>query len=160
MLRVIIKVLHEIGAVGVLGSFACCIVLLMSAPRHAPAGFAAACQGIAAIAHWLLVPALALTVISGLLAIAATGAYIDAGWAWIKALLGLSMFEGTLLTVASSARHAAELSAMAASGHPDAAQLDQMLRTEWGGLWVLLALSVLNIVLAVWRPRLPGYAAP
>jgi hypothetical protein len=64
------------------------------------------------------------------------------------------MFEGSLLTVGASARRAADLSAMAVSGQGDAAQLAQVVRTEWGGLWVLLVLSVANILLAVWRPRL------
>ena len=69
-------------------------------------------------------------------------------------LLGLGVFEGTLVTVNASARRAAELAAMAVGGQGDPAQLAQVLRTERGGLWLLLALSLLNIVLAVWRPRL------
>jgi hypothetical protein len=72
----------------------------------------------------------------------------------VKALLGISMFEGTLLTVSASARHAADLSALAAAGSPDPVQLAEVLRTEWGGLWILLTLSIANIVLGVWRPRL------
>jgi len=154
MLRKVLKLLHEIGSVGVMGSFAACIVLVATAPTHSLVAYAAVRQGIAAICQWLLVPSLALVLVSGLLAIAATNAYKDAGWAWVKALLGISVFEGTLLNVAASARQAAELSAAAAAGHGDAAQLAQVLHTEWGGLWILMALSAANIVLAVWRPRL------
>ncbi len=150
----LLKALHEIGAVGVMGSFAACIVLVATAPKEPLIAYAAARQGIAMITQWLLVPSLAIVLISGLLAIAATDAYKDAAWAWLKALLGLSVFEGTLVTVRASARQAAELSALAVAGHPDAVQLAQVLRTEWGGLWLLMALSVANIVLAVWRPRL------
>jgi hypothetical protein len=58
------------------------------------------------------------------------------------------------LTVGASARHAADLAALAASGQGEAIQLAQMLRTEWGGYWVLSALALANVVLAVWRPRL------
>jgi hypothetical protein len=153
-LRRLLKILHEMGAVGVVGSFAACIVIILTAPpQQSLIGYAAARQSVAAICKWLLVPSLAAALISGLLAIAANRAYMDAGWAWVKALLGISMFEGRLVTVTASARHAAQLSALAAAGSPDPAQLAEVLRTEWGGLWILLVLSLANIVLGVWRPR-------
>jgi hypothetical protein len=154
MLRKPLKALHEIGAIGTMGSFAACIVLLATAPAKSLVAYAAVLQGIASITKWLLVPSLAIVLISGLLAIAANDAYKSAAWAWVKALLGIGTFEGTLLTVGASARHAAELAALAASGHSDAIQLARVLRTEWGGLWILSALALTNIVLAVWRPRL------
>jgi len=154
MLRKVLKALHEIGAIGSMGSFAACIVLLATAPEKLPLAYAAVLQGIASIIKWLLVPSLAIVLISGLLAIAANDAYKNAAWAWVKALLGIGTFEGTLLTVGSSARHAAELAALAASGHDEATQLAQILRTEWGGLCILSILALANIVLAVWRPRL------
>jgi hypothetical protein len=156
MLRRLLKTFHEIGAIGVMGSFAACIVLVVTAPAptRSLVAYAAVRQGIAEITRWLLVPSLAVVLISGLFAIAATEAYKNAGWAWLKALLGISMFEGTLLTVRASARHAAELSALAVSGQGNAVDLAQVLRTEWGGLWLLFGLSVANLVLAVWRPRL------
>jgi hypothetical protein len=154
MLRKLLKLFHEIGAVGVLGSFAACIVLVAKVPTHSLTAYAALRQCVAAITQWLLVPSLALVLVSGLLAIAATNAYKDAGWVWVKALLGISLFEGTLLTVAATARQAADLAAKAAGGDASGTQLAQLLHTEWSGLWLLLALSVTNIVLAVWRPPL------
>jgi len=154
MLGKSLKFLHEIGAIGTMGSFAACMVLLATAPTTSPVALAAVLQGVASISKWLLVPSLAIVLISGLLAIAATEAYKSAAWAWIKALLGVGTFEGSLITIGSSARQAAELSALAAAGHGDPAQLAQVLRTEWGGLWILTVLALVNIVLAVWRPRL------
>ncbi len=159
MLRKLLKTVHEIGAIGVLGSFAACLVLVATAPKQPLVAYAAVRQSIAAITQWLLVPSLAIVLISGLLAIAANKAYVDAGWAWVKALLGVSMFEGTLLTVGASARHAAELSALAVSGQGDPAQLAQMLHTERGGLWILMTLALANVILAVWRPRFRRAAA-
>ncbi len=150
----LLKTLHEIGAVGVGGSLAACIVLVATAPTRSLIGYAAVRQGIAAVTQWLLVPSLALVLVSGLLALAITQAYHSAGWAWAKALLGIGMFEGTLLTIDASARKAAALSALAATGGGDPALLAEVIRTERGGLWFLLALSLANIVLAVWRPRL------
>lgn len=154
MLRKILKSLHELGAIGVVGSFGACIVLVWTSPTDSLIAYAAVRRGIAAIASWLLVPSLALVLISGLLAIAANDTYKNAGWAWLKAVLGVSMFEGTLLTVGASARHAAELSTLAAAGHGDPSELAGVLHTEWGGLWILLALAIANVLIAVWRPRL------
>lgn len=153
MLQRLIKVLHEIGAAGVIGCFAACIVLIATAPIQSPVGYAAVRQGIAAVMRWLLVPSLAAVLVSGLLAIAANRAYANAGWAWVKALLGVSMFEGTLVTVGASARRAADLSAAAAVGRADPAELAQMVHGEWNTLWLLLALSLANVALGVWRPR-------
>jgi hypothetical protein len=150
----LLKALHQIGGIGLAGSLAACIVLVATAPTDSLVGYAAVRQGIAAISQWLLVPSLAIVLVSGLLAIAANRAYHDAGWAWIKALLGIVMFEGTLVTISASARRAAELSALAATGEGDPVQLAEVLRTEWGSLWLILALSVANVALAVWRPRI------
>lgn len=155
MISRLLKTLHQVGAIGVMGALACCVVLVVVAPRDSLVEYAALRQGIAAITRWVLVPSLAIVLVSGLLAIAANNAYKDAGWAWIKALLGILMFEGTLLTIEASARRAAELSAIAAaSGQADPKALEPLLRTEWGGLWLMLGLSFANILLAVWRPRL------
>jgi hypothetical protein len=148
------KILHEIGSAGVLGAYAACLLLVIKGPSQPLVAYAAVRQAIATITQWLLMPSLGLVLVSGLLAIALNRAFHNAAWAWIKALLGISLFEGTLVTVSSSARQAAELAAMAANGHADAAHLAQVLRTERGGLWLLLGLSLANIVLAVWRPRI------
>jgi len=150
----LLKILHEIGAMGVVGSFAACLVLVLKGPTEPLIAYAAVRQAIALITQWLLLPSLVIVVTSGLLAIAANRAFHNAAWAWVKALLGLSMCEGTLLTINASARRAGELTALAVSGQGDAAQLAELLRTERGGLWLLLTLSLANIVLAVWRPRL------
>jgi hypothetical protein len=154
MLRRLLKFLHEIGAVGVMGSLAACLVLIATAPKTSWVAYAAVRQGVAAITQWLLVPSLALVLISGLLAIAANTSYANAAWAWVKALLGISMFEGTLITVGAGARRAAEISALAASGQADTAELAAVLHSEWGSLWLLMTVAVINIILAVWKPRL------
>ena len=140
MLRRVLKILHEIGSIGMVGTLATCIVLITFAPTQSPVAYAALRQEILALTKWLLVPSLVLVLISGLLAIAANRSYMDAGWAWVKALLGVSMFEGTLLT-------------LAVTGQGDPVQMAQVLRTEWGGLWIILTVSLANIVLGVWRPK-------
>lgn len=142
------KVLHEIGSIGYGGALAACLVINLVANRASPEQFAAARKLFAAIAQYVLFPSMGIVVVSGLFALAATRAYINAGWAWVKALLGLSVFEATLLIVGSGQRQA-ELTAAT-----DPTLVDTMLRSERLTLWLLITVSVANVVLAVWRPRL------
>ena len=143
------KALHEIAGIGFGGALAACLVINLVADRSAAPDFAVARQLFAAIARFVLVPSMAVVVVSGLISLAATRGYHDAGWAWLKALLGLSVFEATLLVVGASGKQA-ELAAAAS----DPALLAQLLRSERNTLWLLLALSVVNVLLAVWRPKL------
>jgi hypothetical protein len=145
------KALHEIGSIGFGGALLACLVINGMADRSVAAEFAAARQVFAAIARYVLIPSMAVVVLSGLFALAATRGYMSAGWAWLKALLGLSLFEATLLVVGSSSRHE-ELAAAIAAG--DAAVVDALLRAERWTLLLLLALGVVNVLLAVFRPRL------
>jgi uncharacterized membrane protein len=143
------KFLHLVASIGFGGGLAACLIINLMTDRTSPAEFAAARYSFAAIARYLLVPSMAVVVVSGLIALAATRAYMDAGWAWLKALLGLSVFEATLMVVGSSTQQA-EL--LAATAQP--AVLEALLRSERLTLWLLIALSIVNVVLAVWRPRL------
>lgn len=143
------KALHEIASIGFGGGLAACLVVNLAANRASAAEFAAARRAFAAIAQYVLIPSMAIVVVSGLIALAATRSYQSAGWAWVKALLGLAVFQATLLIVGSS-RKQAELAAAAA----DPTLLDALLRSERNTLWLLIALGIVNVVLAVWRPRL------
>lgn len=148
---------HHLGSAGVIGAFAACLTMVLSAPEPALSleAYAASRASIAIVCKWVLVPSLLLVLVSGLAALGANPAYHDAGWAWLKALTGLAMFEGTLLTVDATARQAAELTAAAAaSGILDTSALESLISRERGGLWGLLAIAVANVVLGVWRPRL------
>lgn len=145
--RHLAKVLHEVASLGYGGALAACLLINLRADRSSPAVFRAARELFAAIANGLLVPCMAGVVVSGLLALAATRGYLDAGWAWLKALLGLSVFEATLVVVGSAQRQAELLAAA-----PD--QLDALLRAERHTLVLLIGLSIVNVVLAVWRPKL------
>jgi hypothetical protein len=160
MLHRALKFFHEIGAAGMMGSLGACLALTAAAPTRSIAGYVEFRQAIGFIMHWILMPSLAAVLVSGLLAIAANSAYHNTGWVWLKALLGISMFEGSLLTVGASTQRAAELSAAVASGHVDPNELTRIVHGEWGTMWLLLALSVVNVALAVWRPRFIRGARP
>ena len=144
-----LKAAHEIAALGLGGGLAACLVINLATRNAEPANFVVAREAFDAIAHYVLFPSLAAILVSGLLAIAATRGFHSAGWAWVKALLGISLFEATLITIGAS-RHQAELAAAAA----DPALRASMLTSERNTLLLLLGICVANVVLAVWRPRL------
>lgn len=161
MYRRLLKALHILGAIGFMGGLAAILVLVANTAVEPTASFAAVRNGIALINKWLLTPSLLIVLVSGLLAIAATNAYKDAGWAWMKALLGVVTFEGTLLTIVGSGRKAAEQAAAAVAGQADAmTQVTALLRTERGAAWLMLGLGFINIVLAIWRPRFTRRRSP
>jgi hypothetical protein len=152
--RRLLKFLHTMGSAGLLGAMASLVVLLsLAPPPTALAGYAAMRGAMGAIATWIFLPALAVTLMSGLLAMALNRAYLNAGWAWIKLATGVLMFEGGLVYVQGPMKREAEQSAQALIGSFDPAALATALQGERGTLWVLLAVSTANVALGIWRPR-------
>lgn len=149
-MRRFLKFLHTIGAIGFMGSMACMLVLLaLAPPATSGAAYATISAALGALATWIFLPALALTLISGLLAIAFTTAYHNAGWAWIKLATGVLTFEGFI-----RAQGAIQADAARAAGHADGAPLGGVLQAEAHTLWLLLAVALVNVALGIWRPRL------
>ncbi|MBA4287347.1 MAG: hypothetical protein C0434_17660 [Xanthomonadaceae bacterium] len=144
-----LKALHEVGALGLGGGLAACLVINVAFRGGPSESFVAARESFDAIARLVLVPSLAAILLTGLLSIAATRGFHDAGWAWVKALLGVSLFEATLLTVGASRRKEDLLAATA-----DPSLLANLLTAERNTLLVLIGICIANIVLAVWRPRM------
>jgi len=154
MPRRALKVLHLLGAAGFTGALAAHGILLATASAASLDEYAIVRQNLAAISSWILVPSLAVALVSGMLGIAVHPPFHDAGWVWIKAAMGFPMFHATLLTVDSTAQRVSALSARAvATGDADPALLADLMAHEWTGLWTLLVLAVAQTVLGVWRPR-------
>ena len=151
-LRLGSKAVHDIASIAFGGGLAACLVVNVTANRVSVSEFAASRELFAAIAQYVLTPSMAVVVVSGLIAMAATRGYQDAGWAWLKALLGVSVFAGTLRLVGSSPKHAEMVAALSDLREPSV--LDALLRSERNMLWVLIALCAVNVLLAVWRPRM------
>ena len=154
MLRKISKILHTIAACGLIGGLACYMLLLVVAPHETPADYANLREAIAKVSNYLLVPSLALALVTGLFSMAIHYPFQDKGWAWLKAAMGILMFKGVLTIVSAKAGYAAEVSREIAEGTAPPDALDSLINLEWGTLWVVMALSVANVILGVWRPRL------
>ena len=153
-MRRLLKFLHTMGAIGLMGAMACLVVMLsVTPPVTSLAGYALMRGAMGAVATWLFLPSLALTLLAGLLAIAQR-AFHNAGWAWLKLATGVLMFEGGLVYVQGPMQQEADLSAGALAGHVDPGTLAGSLGAERNTLWVLLAVATANVVLGIWRPRL------
>ena len=153
-MRRLLKFLHTMGAIGLMGAMSCWAVMMIYAPTPADlAGYALIHAEMAAIGKWIFFPSLALTLCAGLLSIAANRAFHNAGWAWAKLGTGVLIFEGGLMRVQGPIQEEAERSASALAGQLDPATLTGSYGGEDFSVWVLLAVATVNVVLGVWRPR-------
>ncbi len=150
-MRLLMKFMHTMGAIGFMGAMACLLVLFsfIPAPTSLPE-YALMRAAMGGIATWIFLPSLALTLIAGLLAIAVNRPYHNAGWAWAKLLV----FEWGLAAVQGPMQQEAELSARALAHEVDPAMLAASLSAEWKSIWVILAVAAVNVILGIWRPRL------
>ena len=138
-----------------MGGMAALAVILTLAPTSmGAAGHQPLVEAMARITAWIIGPSMVLTVVAGLLAIAAHPGFHDAGWVWAKAATGILVFEGGL-HVMGPIQEEAKRGAGALALIPDPAGLARLLAAEANTLWLLLAVSAANIALGVWRPRLP-----
>lgn len=154
-LRRLLKFLHVIGAIGLMGSMACLLVLMSFTPSpKSLAEYALMHGAMDEIATWVFFPSLVLTLMAGLLAIGVNRAYHNAGWAWAKLATGTLIFEGGLVNALGPIQEEAKRSASALAGQLDPATITGSYGAERGTLWVLLAVTMVNVVLGIWRPRL------
>lgn len=154
-MRRLLKFLHSLAAAGLTGATAALAAVVILAPGSiTTVGYVPLMVALAKIAAWIMGPSMVLTVITGLLAMAATPAFQDAGWVWVKAATGLLVLLGGLHVLGPNQEEAKRGAGALAAG-PDPASVARLLTAEGNTLLVLLAVSVANIALGVWRPRLP-----
>ncbi len=156
MARKAVKILHVLGSTALTGALAAYMLLLATASSDSLAEYANLRANLATLSKWVIAPSMVLCLASGMFTLVVHHPFQEQRWVWIKILLGLPMFEGTLGVVDAVAQRAARLTAEAAAGGGDPAVLAELVRTEWGGLWAIMGLARVNIVISVWRPRLRG----
>lgn len=152
-LRKFTKFIHELGSVGFAGALVVHMILLSMDPGPAQLeAHALVRRAIAEIGDWLLFPSLGAVLFTGLLAIGINRAFHDVGWVWLKLLLGISVFEGTLVAVHGPAQRAADKAAAALAGELDVSELAST-HNEPMALSVMMVVAVVNVWLGVYRPR-------
>jgi succinate dehydrogenase/fumarate reductase cytochrome b subunit len=154
-MRRLTKFLHTLGAIGLMGSMACLIVLIGFTTEPSSISDAVLLRAaMSGIATWIFLPSLALTLVAGLVAIAVNRAFHNAGWAWAKLATGILTFEWGFTAVLGPMQEQGELGVRALASNIDTASLSASMSAERNSLWVLLAVATVNVVLGVWRPRL------
>ena len=154
-MRRLLKFLHTMGAIGMMGSMASLLVCMIAAPSPANlSGYALIHAAMSDIATFVFFPSLALTLIPGMLAIAINRAFQNAGWAWAKLATGVLIFEGGLVYVEGPIREEATRSAAALAGTLPVAEITGSYGAEQSSMWALLGVCTANVVLGVWRPKL------
>lgn len=155
----LMKFLHTMAAIGLLGSIVCLLVIQAILPPTSPdtlVSYAETRKAMAAIARYVFLPSLALTLVTGLMSIALNRAYKTSGWALTKLATGILMFEGGLIGVEGPMRNEAERAREALTGTSELSALAANPSGEAIALWVMFVVATLNVALGVWRPnRIP-----
>ena len=153
-MRRTLKLFHTVSCAGFTGGITVYLMLLAYSPDATDIdAFDQNRQNIALVAHWLILPSMAVILLSGLLSIAVHRPFQEARWVWAKALSGILVFEATLASVDGPAQRAAQTSAAAIAGEIDVSELATKIHDHNGALYILLGLAVANIMLGIWRPR-------
>ena len=149
-----VKLGHTVSSAGLIGGILAYMTLLVVRVPESLTDYLQMRQSIKVISDWMIFPSLAVALVTGLLAMVVHTPFLDRGWVWIKAALGVLSFKGVLIIVHAKASYAAVVAAdmVAGAAPPDA--LDSLLRLEWGTLLGVLVILLANFVLAIWRPRL------
>ena len=154
------KFFHTLAACGLIGALLGYMVLLAVGPQDTPPAYANLRQSIKALCSYILLPSLAVALFTGLLSMAFHQPFQQRRWVWVKALLGLSMFEATLGVIGAKADHAAKVSIKIVEGEVPADALAKALTYEWYSLAMIMALSLASMILGVWRPALKRRKRP
>lgn len=156
-MRQSVKFLHILSSCGLIGALLGHMLILWHAPQATVAEYATSRETISQIARFILVPSLGISLVTGFLAMLVHRQYQQKRWAWAKALLGLSMFEATLAVTQSKAVAAAEFAARIARDEnviETQRLLAEAIHNEWNVLYAILALSLAQTALGIWRPKL------
>lgn len=152
--RKIIKILHTLSAIGYTGGILAYLAVLLSAPEVPDLGeHLLMRRNIVLIVTWAILPSTLIVLISGLASMMAHSPFMNAPWVWLKLLAGVLVFEASLASIAGPAKASLRAVERAIAGEIDINTMNGLLQDKWMAMYVLLGISVANVVLGVWRPR-------
>lgn len=150
----LLKLLHLASMAAFAGALMVSLVLADSAEGVTAAGVASVRRSIAVVGEAVVVPSLIVLLVTGMLLVVARPNLIHARWVWAKAALGTVAAAVALFVVLPAERHAAIAANEGSLGAPSLDLMQRALQSELLGTTLTLALVVLAVLLAVWRPRL------
>ncbi|MEM9694642.1 MAG: hypothetical protein AAGA56_18990 [Myxococcota bacterium] len=153
--RRLLKFLHELSTVGIMGAAATQLILSHLAVGRPASEFYVLRLAILRVSELVLLPSMLVVLASGLLAMIAHPPFTKRLWALAKLFMTLLVLETTLVAVQGPAQTAHAIAREWAAG--DASRLHLLGYVqghERGGCKVLLFLSAVNIALAIWRPTM------
>ena len=150
----LLKFFHVLGAMLFIGASASFIALASFADGLLPGQVGVLPQALAFACGWIALPALVTTLSTGAILMAQQPAYVAARWAWSKAAIGLTVLAIAAALVQPAFARAAAFAMQSASGAPVDRTLASTLERAVSATWAALALAILAVVLAMWKPRL------
>ncbi len=156
-MRKLMKFFHTAGSLGVAGGLAAFMLILhFGPPVGVTAEYANLRNSVDALSSYIILPSMAVVMLSGVLSMAVHFPFQSATWVWIKLLVGFLILESMLATIDAPARDAAAAAREALLGNLSADELSSSVNDRWFAWWVLLSLALGNVGLAIWRPRFRG----
>jgi hypothetical protein len=140
-MRKVMKLLHSLASCGLIGGLLASMVMLLANSSHM---HTADPNVLVLLSNYLIFPSLAVVLVTGLLAMVVHPPFQELRWVWLKALLGITVFEAALGVVARAGDHL--------NSGPHISDIE--VKASLYEISALLLLGLANIVLAIWRPRL------
>ena len=153
LMRKFSKIVHSIASAGLIGGIGCYLVLIAVAVPESADGYLQMQNSILLVTNWVIVPSLIIALFTGLVSMVVHDPFQDKGWVWLKAGLGVIMFQSLMVSITGRAKEGASIARDVAAGEVSPSVIEAAYSGEWYTLWFIMAVSIANVVLGVWRPR-------
>jgi len=149
-----LKFIHTIGSIALVGGL---LFLLLGwralADSSDPDALYVYYSQTDVAARWLILPGMISMLLSGMLSMMVGPGFYNAGWVWAKLALGLSVFEGTLLSIQGPAQKAGAIATKYGNREVDGTALVAINGPNEMAIFVVLLVCLVATAFGIWRPR-------